>query len=239
MSTANCTRTCWIAGAGLGLLVWIFTSGIGPLRWFEGLFLGLLTVGLFGVFLIWFLCRGVAAIDSADWSPEDHPTTAGQDQPMRPRGVASEAAGGFLGSPEGDQEDPVAPSGDAQAPSVRHAPAGSDRNDIYGATSRTRPDDQSSGDRGAVAVGGSSSSPDDLKEIKGIGDKIEEALHQHGVTGFAQIADWDEAEIDRMGELLGRSAGRIRSEDWVAQARMLAERGTTGFPRRVEEGKVY
>lgn len=81
--------------------------------------------------------------------------------------------------------------------------------------------------------------PDDLKEIKGIGPKLEELLHRNGVQRFQQIADWDDAQIDHYAELIGRMGGRIRHDDWVGQAAILAAGGETEFSRRVEEGGVY
>lgn len=233
MPTANCTRNCWIAAAGLGLLVWIFTAGVGPLRWFEGLFLGLVAAAVFGAFLIWLLCRGVAAMDSSEWHPEMHATTPEQDRELRPRGVASEAALGFLGAAEGDQPHPVAPSGDAQAPSGAGDRNGSDRNDIYAPAQKAPArDDVPAGAEDAAGA-------DDLKEIKGIGPKLEELLHANGITRFAQIAAWGEDDMDRYAELIGRMGGRIRSDDWVGQAKTLAGGGETEFSKRVEEGDVY
>lgn len=70
---------------------------------------------------------------------------------------------------------------------------------------------------GAVAT----DSIDDLKQIKGVGPKLEELLHAQGINRFRQIADWDDSEADRFAELLGRMGGRIRSDDWVGQARAL------------------
>ncbi len=64
--------------------------------------------------------------------------------------------------------------------------------------------------------------PDDLTRIKGVGPKMDEVLHVHGVTSFAQIAAWDEAEIDRFAVIIGRMGSRIRSDDWVGQAKLLA-----------------
>ena len=228
MPNATCTRNCWITAAGLGLLVWIFTAGFGPLRWFEGLFLGVVALAVFGIFLVWLLCRGVPAMDGADWHPETHSTTPEQDQELRPRGVASLATEGFLGSAQGDQAHPVAPSGDAQPPSEPGERSGVERNDIYGAaTPKVATND------------GGNETPDDLKEIKGVGPKLEEMLHEHGVTRFDQIAAWNDAEIDHYAELIGRMGGRIRSDDWVGQARTLAAGGETEFSKRVEEGGVY
>lgn len=62
-------------------------------------------------------------------------------------------------------------------------------------------------------------SADPLVDLKGIGPKIEQALHDAGVTRFDQIAAWDDAAIQQISGQVGRSAARIRSEDWVGQAR--------------------
>ena len=70
---------------------------------------------------------------------------------------------------------------------------------------------------------------DDLSRIKGLGPKLVEQLAALGVTRFAQIAAWDEAEIDRIDAQLGRFQGRIRRDDWPGQARLLAEGDTAGY----------
>jgi predicted flap endonuclease-1-like 5' DNA nuclease len=65
-------------------------------------------------------------------------------------------------------------------------------------------------------------SGDDLTRIKGLGPKLAALLSSLGVTRFAQIAAWDEPEIDRIDAQLGAFAGRIRRDNWVEQARLLA-----------------
>lgn len=67
-----------------------------------------------------------------------------------------------------------------------------------------------------------SATGDDLSRIKGVGPKLVTLLGEHGVTSFAQIAVWDDAEIDRIDAHLGRFQGRIRRDSWVEQAQMLA-----------------
>lgn len=64
---------------------------------------------------------------------------------------------------------------------------------------------------------------DELTRIKGVGPKLAATLESLGVTSFAQIAEWDDAEIDRIDGQLGRFEGRIRRDDWVGQARLLAD----------------
>lgn len=81
--------------------------------------------------------------------------------------------------------------------------------------------------------------PDDLKQIKGVGPKLEDLLHENGVTRFAQIAAWTDSEIDRFAEKIGSMGGRIRSDDWVTQARTLSEGGSTDFAQRVKKGDIY
>lgn len=70
---------------------------------------------------------------------------------------------------------------------------------------------------------------DDLTRIKGLGPKLAETLHALGVTSFAQIGAWTEADIDRIDAQLGRFQGRIRRDDWSAQARLLAAGDTAGY----------
>ncbi|KLI63411.1 hypothetical protein [Aurantiacibacter marinus] len=80
------------------------------------------------------------------------------------------------------------------------------------------------------------SSNDDLRRIKGVGPKLVTILSDHGVTSFAQIAAWTDADIDRIDAELGRFQGRIRRDDWVAQARFLKSDDIAGYEERF--GKV-
>ncbi|MDP4575880.1 hypothetical protein Q9K02_12075 [Qipengyuania sp. G39] len=77
---------------------------------------------------------------------------------------------------------------------------------------------------------------DDLTRIKGVGPKLAALLREQGVTGFAQVAAWTEEDIDRIDPTLGRFEGRIRRDDWVGQARLLADGDESGFASRY--GKI-
>lgn len=59
---------------------------------------------------------------------------------------------------------------------------------------------------------------DDLKQLSGVGPALEKKLHEAGVTTFAQIAAWTEADIAEMNEKLSFK-GRIEREGWVEQAK--------------------
>jgi predicted flap endonuclease-1-like 5' DNA nuclease len=62
----------------------------------------------------------------------------------------------------------------------------------------------------------------ELTRIKGLGPKLAATLHGLGVTRIDQIAAWSDADIDRIDAQLGRFQGRIRRDEWVEQARLLA-----------------
>jgi predicted flap endonuclease-1-like 5' DNA nuclease len=85
------------------------------------------------------------------------------------------------------------------------------------------------GDAPAAPVYAVSDSGDDLTQLKGVGPKLAEQLRALGVTSYAQIAAWDDAEIDRVDAQLGRFQGRIRRDDWLAQARFLAAGDRAGY----------
>lgn len=63
---------------------------------------------------------------------------------------------------------------------------------------------------------------DDLKQLSGVGPALEKKLHESGVTTFAQIAAWTDADIADMDEKLSFK-GRIEREGWVEQAKELAK----------------
>jgi len=62
---------------------------------------------------------------------------------------------------------------------------------------------------------------DDLTVMTGIGPKLSEALAARGVTRFAQIAAWTDADLAEMDVALGLK-GRAVREAWIAQAKRLA-----------------
>jgi predicted flap endonuclease-1-like 5' DNA nuclease len=72
-------------------------------------------------------------------------------------------------------------------------------------------------------------SGDDLTRIKGLGPKLSVRLRELGVTSFAQIAAWDDAELARIDGQLGTFAGRPARDAWVEQARFLASGDVAGY----------
>ncbi|WP_306110601.1 MULTISPECIES: NADH-quinone oxidoreductase subunit E [Roseovarius] len=80
---------------------------------------------------------------------------------------------------------------------------------------------------------------DDLKMIKGVGPKLEQLLHSMGFYHFDQIAAWGPQEVAWVDQNLEGFKGRVSRDDWVAQAKTLADGGTTDFSKKVKKGDVY
>lgn len=64
--------------------------------------------------------------------------------------------------------------------------------------------------------------PDDLEAIDGVGPMLRALLHDLGVYYFWQVAEWTPQEIDWVESKLMHFRGRIRRDDWVGHARLLA-----------------
>lgn len=117
MDRTDCNRNCWISAAIAGVLVVLFTSGIGDLGIPAGLFLGLVTFVLFGALMVWLVCEG---------RPEGLAGIAGHEGPAPGVGMTGSdwarqsverQAGAMLSSPLG----PEAPQSVAQIPIVAGA----------------------------------------------------------------------------------------------------------------------
>ena len=65
-------------------------------------------------------------------------------------------------------------------------------------------------------------SSDDLTQLTGVGPAYATKLNEAGVTSFAQIAAWTDAEIERLdGEISGLKT-KAEKGDWVAEAKGFA-----------------
>jgi large subunit ribosomal protein L27 len=72
---------------------------------------------------------------------------------------------------------------------------------------------------------------DDLKRIGGVGKVIEGKLYALGITSFEQIANLSEEGIEKVDAVLNFK-GRIKRDDWLAQAKVLSEGGETEFSQK-------
>lgn len=80
---------------------------------------------------------------------------------------------------------------------------------------------------------------DNLKEIKGVGPKMEKMLNGMGFYHFDQIAAWSADEVAWVNANLEGFKGRVTRDNWVEQAKILAAGGETEFSKRARDGDVY
>lgn len=67
-------------------------------------------------------------------------------------------------------------------------------------------------------------SHDDLKQIPGIDEALEQALHLVGITTFRQVARWKDKDVERMAKRIYQPVERIREGQWVERAREAFQR---------------
>ncbi len=79
---------------------------------------------------------------------------------------------------------------------------------------------------------------DDLKQIKGVGPKLEQTLNELGFYHFDQIAVWTEAQVAWVDNRLSFK-GRIERDGWIDQSKKLAAGEATEFSKKVAKGGVY
>jgi len=75
---------------------------------------------------------------------------------------------------------------------------------------------------GALLQSASHGKADDLKQISGVGPKLEKMLNGIGVYYFFQVEAWSKADVKRVDDLLKVFKGRIERDNWVKQAQTLA-----------------
>jgi len=86
------------------------------------------------------------------------------------------------------------------------------------------------------AVTAPSEGPDDLLKLKGVGPKLNMLLIELGVTRFAQIAAWTDADLAAIDAKLGNFRGRPVRDQWIDQAKYLAAGDVAGFEAKY--GKI-
>ena len=79
-------------------------------------------------------------------------------------------------------------------------------------------------DRQVATLAAPTLEKDDLQLISGVGPVLEGKLNAAGIHHYRQIAMLSDADIDHLESAVIHFSGRIRRDDWIAQARELHTR---------------
>lgn len=119
---------------------------------------------------------------------------------------------------------PVAPPSPVAAPPAASPPAAPPASAaVAGAVAAAAA--AAAGARPAIGSG-----RDNLQRIGGISAEVEKLLNTQGITRYSQIANWGAGDVERYDRLFG-SQGRVKRENWVEQAQILAKGSDTAYSR--------
>ena len=238
----SCTKGCWLVAILAGVLVAILLMVLGGWSFWSGLFAGLVIAGLAGVLLNWIMCKplpAAGAVSSPQKSAAATPPkaeadtrSAGADAAPAKPAVAAPAAPAAVKPAAEEKPKPAAMAKPAATPKAKAKPKAAPVADAA-------PADAGAGSKPAALAAARDGSADNLKQIKGIGPKLEALLNGMGFYHFDQIANWGADEIAWVDQNLEGFKGRVSRDEWVAQAKVLAEGGTTEFSSKVKKGNVY
>lgn len=81
-------------------------------------------------------------------------------------------------------------------------------------------------------LSGAADTADDLTRLKGVGPKMVARLHELGVTGYAQLAGFNQTELAHLDERMGAFKGRLARDRVAEQADYLARGDIEGFEEK-------
>lgn len=254
----GCQLGSWALAAGVGLLVFILLLVIGDWGVIASIFMAGLAIVVLGAVFNWLFCRDLPAARGPGNADEGHVADTTAPAPAAPAPTA--AAPVASSAVETTSPATAAPATADAKPDVRTATAKADAE----AGSQVKPsarlagqDDLASrkgawkyegdgkqegsaeGAKPATLSAAREGGPDNLKEIKGVGPKLEKLLNSMGFYHFDQIANWTADEEAWVNANLEGFKGRVSRDNWVEQAKILASGGDTEFSKRVDKGDVY
>lgn len=241
----TCPVMSWIVGALLGFATYLILSGRFQTGAIVSIIAALIVMGLFGFLLQRFFCRGVT--ETRHPEPEVHEIAADPVAVAEVENITTGDLGMPYGIPERAPEEPrptaakpvsvakTAPEDSVSKADTAHAGDAPKSKLAAKAAGKPVAKDGKPELLKKARAGGA----DDLKQIKGIGPKLEKLLNTMGVFHFDQIASWRAKEVQWVDDNLEGFKGRVSRDEWVKQARVLAKGGKTEFSKKVEKGGVY
>ncbi len=225
-----CSIVCWAAAAVGALIAWWLLSCI-LWNWLA-ILISLVVLLLLGFFLVSRFCGALVQepLESALTTPAPAHTAQTETAEEAVTDVATEeAADAPAAETEAAPEEESAEEVVAEAPASDAVAEAEEPVVEAGETAEKQPEVLK-----AARAGGA----DDLKQLKGVGPKLEATLNELGFWHFDQIAAWGAAEIEWVDVRL-KFKGRITRDNWVDQAKALAAGEETDFSKRVKDGDVY
>ena len=243
-SSGDCTWGSFVMAAIIAALATVVMRFFADLSWPGAIFVGLIAFLVLGLLFVYIFCRELPALGEVE-----APGPASASKPASAATAAASAAVAAGGAAAATSElkasaAPAAPKAPAakkkKAPAAKAAakPAATSADSVdYDGDGVIEGTDEGKRPEGLSAARGGK--PDNLKEIKGIGPKLEKLCFKLGFYHFDQIAAWTSDEIAWVDANLEGFKGRVSRDEWVAQAKILAAGGETEFSKRVDDGNVY
>ena len=218
----GCRETSWLAAVILGLVAAIILGVSAGWPWLVSVLGGVAVAVLVGLILIKFFCSetAVEAAPVATPAPVAEPVTAPEPE------VAIEPE--VVAEPEVEVAEPE-PAPAPEPVAVEPAPVKAEPVEVAPVAVP-----EGEGEKPAAMTAARGGQADDLKVILGIGPKLEELLHGHGIYHYDQIAGWGAKEVAWMDGNIPRFKGRVTRDNWVAQAKEIVEIGVDAYKERAK-----
>lgn len=228
----SCTGVAFAGGLFAAALLWV----LGGYTFLQGAFIGILVFAFSTALLIRFLCKALPPLSQV-----------GETQT---RAAETETAAVAAPDPSHAPEPAAEASASAEEPAMEIKPSTSLKGEeelaerkgewkYEGETAAAPAASEGPGTKPATLTEAREGGPDDLKQIKGVGPKLEGLLHSMGFYHFDQVASWGADEVSWVDQNLEGFKGRVSRDNWVEQAKTLATGGETEFSKKVEKGGVY
>lgn len=230
----GCAVGSWLVAAFAGALAAVLVMVLGGWSFIQAAFIGAVVFAAAGILISVVMCRPLPPLNSAasptkEREAQAKPADAPAAKPTAPSGVQAS-------KPLPGQADLASRKGEWTYGSEEKAEA---KPKAAPATKKAAPAAEAAGTKPQTLAAARSGAPDDLKQIKGVGPKLEGVLHAMGFYHFDQIAAWGAEEVAWVDENLEGFKGRVSRDNWVEQAKTLADGGTTEFASKVKKGDVY
>lgn len=230
----SCAVGSWLVAAFAGALAAVLVMVLGGWSFVQAAFIGAVVFVAAGILISVVMCRPLPPVNSASAPGKERDV---QEKPIdAPEATTAAPSSVRASKPLPGQADLAARKGEWKYESEEKAPA---KPKVKAPAKKAAPAADASGIKPQTLAAPRDETPDNLKQIKGVGPKLESVLHSMGFYHFDQIAAWGADEVAWVDENLEGFKGRVSRDNWVEQAKILAEGGTTEFSSKVKKGDVY